>query len=67
MKDFSFQLLNNRSRKTVSDLKLKKSIQLTSEDLNRINNSYKFRQTKLSPIVGEITGIPIKPESAIIR
>ena len=67
MQDISFQVIPSRSRKTVSDLKLKKSIQLTAEDLARINKTYKCKPPKLSPIIGEITGIPIKAQSALIR
>lgn len=61
------QILPTYNRKTVSDLKIKKSVQLTSQDLTRIHNTFKFRQHKLSPIIGEITVIPLNQKSETLR
>ena len=52
MKDLIIDLVGSKNRKTVSDLKLKKSMQLSGQDLSKINYTMKVKQAKLTPIIG---------------
>jgi DNA-binding transcriptional regulator YiaG len=52
MKDLIIDLVGSKNRKTVSDLKLKKSMQLSGQDLSKINYTLKVKQAKLTPIIG---------------
>lgn len=52
MKDLIIDLVGSKNRKTVSDLKLKKSMQLSGQDISKINYTLKVKQAKLTPIIG---------------
>lgn len=52
MKELSIDLVGTKNRKTVSDLKAKKSTQINGNDIAKITNTLKVKQAKLTPIIG---------------